>query len=140
MPRMPAVAQESRSIREYTLAGGQTFITGAAVLLNAGVVQECGVDPASILGFALHPAGTMPHTTRVLVAIADKDSTYWLEGNVAPVAADVGAIYGITRDADLVWHVDKTKVGANARVRVVSIDTTRNAYEVKVLAANIQLS
>jgi hypothetical protein len=138
MPRMPAIPQENRSIREYTLPVGQTFIAGAAMVLVAGLAQECAANPALILGFSLHPAGALPQTNRVLVSIAHKDSTFWLEGNVAPVAADVGVAYGIVRDADLVWHVNKADV-VNTRVEVVSIDTTRNLYEVKVITANVQL-
>lgn len=38
------------------------------------------------------------------------------------VATDVGVSYGITKDADNHWYVDRTKTGANAVVKVVGLD------------------
>jgi len=41
-----------------------------------------------------------------------------------PTIADVGKTYGLTKDsAGPYWYVDKSKVGANAAVRIVGIDT-----------------
>jgi hypothetical protein len=140
MPRIPTIPQENRSIREYDIPPGEVFIDGAPMVLLAGFAMECGADPAAILGFSTHPVNVLvPDPFKVLVAIAHRDSTFWMEGNVAPVQADIGAAYGITRDVDRVWHVDKAKGGADARVEVVSIDLVRNMYEVKVINANIQL-
>lgn len=133
--RFPAYPNQGRSVREYPLDGAATFLEGAFVLLNGGEIEECGTNPASILGVALHNAGNLPLEDHILVALAKANSTFILQGNVAPVADDEGKAYGITKDGDGIWYVDKTKTGSDARVFVerVFIGNNRDQYEVSVL-------
>lgn len=138
MPAFPAYPNLRKVIRRYPLATGQTFLEGAAVVLAAGAVSECGADPAAILGFALHDAGADPDTDEILVALASGESTFAMQGTSAPVAGDIGAEYGIVKDADGVWVVDKAET-VNTRVVVEKIFTDRAQFEVRVLAANQQL-
>lgn len=58
---------------------------------------------------------------------------------VAGASTDIGVSYGLTKDADNHWYVDKNKVGADACVVVVGIDEndTRGVY-FRFLAASQQ--
>jgi hypothetical protein len=62
-----------------------------------------------------------------------------MDVSAAPVKADMGASYGLTKDADGYWYVDKAKTTTSARVYVHNIDTERNLVEVSVLIANRQI-
>lgn len=137
MPQ-PAICNKGRQVREYPIAAGQTFVEGAAVLHVDGEIEECGADPAAILGFALHDAGVDPDPSIVLVALAGPESTFFLAGSSAPLATDVGVDYGIAKHADGEWIVDKTDV-LEPRLHVESVDLTRGLFEVRVLGANRQL-
>lgn len=147
MPKRPAVPAKNRQIIQYALDSAQTFKEGAAVLLNTTdeEVDECGADPALILGFAEHAAKDfdggvrMVEGTKVLVALARPGCTFWMSGTTAPVQDDLGKAFGIVKDADSIWVVDKTEVAAT-RVRVVAIDIDLEIFEVSVLAANQQVA
>ena len=139
MSAFPAYPNMGRLIRRYPLAASQTFLEGAAVVLDAsGDVAECGADPALILGFACHAAGADPETTNVLVAVAKAESTFILQGTSAFVQADEGDAYGLVKDGDGIWVVDRTDTTAT-RVRVEKTYIDRAQAEVSVLAANRQL-
>lgn len=138
MPKLSAVVNKGRHVMEYPLASGAAFTEGAAVVLTAGELGECGADPALILGFALHDAGALPHTSRCLVAVAKADTTYFLEGTAAPTAANIGASFGIAKDPGGQWIVDLADVTAT-RVRVEDVDLSRGLFEVSIIQANRQL-
>lgn len=125
-------------IRQYPLADGAEFTEGAAVVLTTGEVDECGADPALILGFALHDAGADPDPSAILVALADANATFIMQGTSAPALTDVGVQYGIAKHADGQWIVDKTDVVA-VRVIVEKVYLDREQFEVRVLPANRQL-
>lgn len=125
-------------IRKFPLAEDAAFLEGAFVVLTDGLADECGADPALILGIALHDAGADPDTGHVLVAIAHANATFILQGSSDPAEDDVGVAYGIAKDGDGIWYVDKTDVVAT-RVSVEKIYLTRDQFEVRVLAANFQL-
>lgn len=139
MPAFPATPafEVPSSTRQYTEAAAQSFKLGAAVFLVAGLVTECGADPASILGFASHPAGKGLPATVDLVEVASEGQKYWMAATSAPVAGDVNTLYGIVKDANGIWIVDKTDV-VNTRVYVHYVDLDRGLLLVSVLAANRQ--
>lgn len=139
MAKVPAIPNQGREIREYILEGTAAFREGAAVVLVDGELEECGADPALIVGFALHDAGALPLTDRCLVAKATDKATFFMEGDSDPVLADTGVEYGIAKDGDGDWYVN-TADTVETRVVVEDVDTTRNLYEVRVLAANRQLA
>lgn len=137
--RFPVYPNLRKVIRERPLATDAAFLEGALVVTTAGELDECGADPELILGCALHDAGADPDTTICLVALATAESTFVMQGSAAPVEADVGVRYGVAKDADGVWFVDKAKVlEAVQRVVVEDIHPEREQYEVRVLAANRQ--
>jgi len=67
------------------------------------------------------------------VEVANSDTVFF--GQVGPTqttaASDVGKSYGMTKDTDGHWYVDKTKVGPAVVVKIVeldTIDTTRGVH------------
>lgn len=138
MPKRTAEPHFHRKIMQYTVDSAATFKDGAAVLLASDEeIEECGADPAAILGFAAEEATKDPETGKVLVHVADELCTFWMEGDNDPVAGDLNQTYGIAKDADGIWYVDGTDT-TNTRVYVHDIDIPRKLYRVSVLAANRQ--
>lgn len=135
-PATPAFAADS-SIREYVEGAAQTFKLGAAVVLTAQLIVECGADPASILGFAQHAAGKNIPATKDLVAVASEGQKFWMAAGTAYVAADIGVSFGIVKDANGIWVVDRTET-VNTRVYLHYVDLERQLALVSVLAANRQ--
>lgn len=136
-PALPAFAAD-QSAAKYTEEAAQTFKLGAAVLLNGSQnIAECGADPASILGFAAHPAGKNIPATEDLVWKASEGQKFWMAGTSNPVKANINASFGIVKDADGIWIVDITDTVAT-RLYVHNIDLERNLFLVSVLAANRQ--
>lgn len=60
--------------------------------------------------------------TEIFLAIPD--STFFAQVGPAQVTAqtDIGKQYGLTKDVDGHWYVDKTKTGGNACVSIVGLD------------------
>lgn len=138
MAKQAAIPETGRQLRLYPLDAAATFPEGAVVVLVGGEVEEGGADPAVILGFAQHAAGDYVEASKGLVALATAEATFWVEGDRAPAAADIGAEYGFAVDGDGDWYLDTTEV-VNTRAVVQDIDETRSLFLIRVLAANRQL-
>lgn len=146
------------SVNTLPQAAVPTFLRGYPVVVTAGLVDECGVNPASIAGFALQDNSTNPgfaaansptvitgRSSTASIAIAN-DSTEFMgplvNGSaviIAPVAADLGASYGFTKFGT-VWSIDKAKTAGNARAIITDIDILNNLVIFKILKANQQFS
>lgn len=133
-------------IQEYNATSGADFKTGAVLVFSSGEVTEAGANPGAgtIVGVALaeedgapgynmanQPSNVTWRTKNVPVAVANGNIfrgkiTNGSSTVIAPVAADVGASYGITAYTG-VWYVDKNKTGADARVVITKIDTLTNS-------------
>jgi hypothetical protein len=140
--KFPAIpVAKDRRIVEYDLAAAQTFVKGAAVVLNASEeVAECGADPAVVLGFAAEPAGSNPESaSKVLVCLAEGNRRFWIEGDNAPTMDDVNQTYGLAKDADGYWYVDGSESGALS-CYVHTVDTERDLYEISILETVAQIS
>jgi hypothetical protein len=98
-----------------------------------GIGGPAGAQGAKVLSFgavpfetsALNiPRGAPLNDGRMGFEVATLDTIFY--GQVGPaqntVAGDVGKQYGMTKDADNHWFVDKTKTGANAVVIIVKLD------------------
>lgn len=77
---------------------------------------------------------------RIQIEVALDDTMFLAQVGPAQTTAatDVGVNYGMTKDADNHWFVDKTKTGANAVCQVVKLDqadTTRGVWIVFLRAA-----
>lgn len=136
-PALPAFAAD-HTAKEYTEAAAQTFKLGAIVLLDASEdIIEAGADPASILGFAAHPAGKNIPATKDLVWVASEGQKFWMASSTDPVKADINQNYGVLKDADGIWIVDKAET-VSTRIHTHMVDLDRKLMLVSVLAANRQ--
>jgi hypothetical protein len=139
MSKMPAIRDVGGYLKEYTVKNAETFKQGAFILLNTdGTIEECGTDPTLILGFALDQAGSLPETSRAVVVVQTHGDRFWMQGSSDPVLTDVNKSYGVIKDGNGIWTVDKTDV-VNTRVEVVEVDLVRNYFLVTLKVANIQL-
>src|SRR5258708_30498358 len=120
-PAIPAFAPESPTV-QLTEGAAQTFKLGAAVVLDASqFVTECGADPALISGFAGHPATKGIPITVDLVHKAWEGQKFWmsaLPAGGALVYGDTNKTYGITKDANGIWQLDRSKTAAAARLYI----------------------
>jgi hypothetical protein len=115
--------------------GGPAGAQGAKVLTFGAVPFE----PSAVN----IPRGAPLNDGRIGFEAADVDTVFY--GQVGPaqttVAGDVGKTYGMTKDTDNHWFVDKTKTGANAVVQIVKLDpndlsaTPRGVYFIVLPAA-----
>jgi hypothetical protein len=77
------------------------------------------------------------------IVVANLDTVFY--GQVGPsqttAASDVGISYGLTKDSDNHWYVDKTKTGSSAVVKVIGLDQwdTARGVQFQFLAAAMQL-
>lgn len=144
--KMPIISTaKSRQNQAYDLTAAQNFKGGSAVLLT-GIqeISECGTDPALILGFSVGPTHGLAGQAadpeaKILVHKAGEGQKFWGDFSVAPLKSDIGVSYGITRDADGFWYVDKAKTAGSARVFIHQVDTDTNRVEFSVLIANRQI-
>jgi hypothetical protein len=110
-------------------AASNLVTTGVPKTLTFGSVQ----NQASAVNI---PRGAPINDGKIGVEIAAQDTVWY--GQVGPAqttaVTDVGKQYGMTKDADGHWYVDKTKttVGTNTVVTIVAIDgnldTTRGVF------------
>lgn len=150
----------SPEIQEFTVTAAQTFIRGAVLVFSGGTVSEGGANPTDIVGVAMADAFSAPgydaanspspitwREATISVAKAEADRNIFVSPlcnntltstKVAPVAADVGVQYGISKQTSgpsaEAWWLDKNITGANARVEVVKVDITNQLAHFKFLA------
>lgn len=142
MPRVPATQSAGRRDNiQLPIKAGQTYKTGAFVFLDATPeLNECGADPASIYGISEEPAGKNPvDATKGIVGRATEAARWWIQCSADPVAANLGILYGIAKDADGIWYCDFTDV-VNTRVYVHQVDVDTKRVEISVKEANRQVA
>lgn len=155
---LPAYSEggSTYTVQNYTVKAAENFKAGAVLIFDTGTVAEAGTNPGAgtILGVSLADAGSNPgfnmanqpsvvtgRVDTVPVALAKNNTVFLAElvnnsaVRITPVAADVGAEYGITEQTDRSWTVDKAKTGANARVTIVKIDIENKKVWCKFLAS-----
>ena len=98
-------------------------ITGTQVIQTYGSVpnQPSGVNIA--LGTPMSDGRTLymePNSDNVFQALFD-NSTGVVAADWTPVQTDIGVNYGLTKDANGFWYVDKGKTGNNAVLQVVGL-------------------
>lgn len=110
-----SIPQES-----FPEAATQTFKHGAPVLLSVGYIQECGADPALILGIASRNGqnGATAGLYSQSVILAHPDTLFEANldnasGTTASAHTDRGKNYGIAKHVGTgTWYVDSTDVTA----------------------------
>ncbi len=116
-----------------------TFVVGSAVGPNTIGAVKANLGPGTRADVPNQPAartifrGAPYNDTRIGFEVANGDTVFY--GQVGPLqvtaASDVGKQYGLTKDTDGHWFIDKTKVGGNAVLTVVKqdpIDVTRGLH------------
>jgi hypothetical protein len=98
-------------------------ITGNIAIQTWGSVpnQPLGVNTA--LGTPVSDGRTLymdPTQDNIFQALFD-NSTGTVAANWTPVQTDIGVSYGLTKDANGYWYVDKGKTGASAVVQIVGL-------------------
>lgn len=98
-------------------------ITGTEVIQTWGSVpnQPSGVNIS--LGTPMSDGRTLymePNSSNVFQALFD-NSAGAVAADWTPVQTDIGVSYGLTKDANGFWYVDKNKTGANAVLQVVGL-------------------
>lgn len=110
-------------------AGAPAFpwggITGTGAMQTYGSVpfQPNAVNIA--LGAPVSDGRTLfmsPDIDNIFEAIFD-NSNGAVAADYTPTQADIGKQYGMTKDANGFWYVDKNKTGASAVVQIVGINT-----------------
>lgn len=144
-------------VQSMAYVAGQTFLKGALLIdVASGEVQECGADPALILGVALEDAGSkigygVPNASQTTVVtgrvqevsmlIADRDTQFSGRGvnggtdPVLPLLTHIGEVYGVTKVVND-WVIDFAKAGT-PRVIITDIRDSDNTFLFKVLEVNL---
>jgi hypothetical protein len=128
-PITPVFRNEAYRFVTYPVKDAEDFEKGAAVLLNDdGEIEECGADPALVLGFAL--AGTDDYEWKddtfgnvkpsIPVALADQTFRGTLEGTY-DADGHISVDFGLVKDATGYWTVDETDE-TNVRVILIGVD------------------
>jgi hypothetical protein len=116
-----------------------------------GTINECGADPALILGVAMSAAidpnspygyvNAATYLTKVPVVVLRPSMVVGLcVGTGTLVQADEEKDYGITKLANGNWSLDRTKVtaGTNTRFHVTRVYVTQQIALGYFLATNLQ--
>jgi hypothetical protein len=101
-------------------------------------IDECGADPALILGKAAAP-NTLSwlYNGQVPVEIITPEVEYGMCVTGTLTAANQGIAYGIVKNASGNWAVDLSETSAT-RVWISRVDVDRGIAFVKFLAASLQ--
>lgn len=116
----------------------------ASNLTTLGVAKTLTFGSVPFQSSAVNiPRGAPLNDGRIGLYSAAPDNVFFGEvgPSQTPVAADLGLSYGLTKDTDGHWFVDRTKTGASVVVKIVKLDTIDTARGVHfvILPAAAQL-
>lgn len=121
---------QDSSVLQFKPAGAATFKAGALVVYATGSddIDECGADPALILGIALSDAAakTIYANGKIPVMVLDPTMVVGLSSATTPTEAvvlDVG--FGIEKTG--FWRIDITDTTAT-RVQVLEVDIPNGIF------------
>lgn len=121
----------------HTLKSGETFKAGDFVVLdsNEDVLEASSADETPLYGIAAENAADVVESGYVMVYPFTDDLVIAITGDNAPTADDVNQDYGWVEDGDGIYTVDGTDT-TNVALHVIDVDTNRELYFCKVLAAD----
>lgn len=134
-------------VRHINVTAGQTFITGAMVVLSSGAVSECGADPATWTGIAMAPASVGLATPesiyggdKIPVFIATPLDTFFVASATTPVyATHIGVAYGVVKSTN--WLLDTSETTATIwEVIDVSNSPQQEGFYARPLASRLNPS
>ena len=120
-----------------TLKASETFKAGDFVVLdsNEDVLEASSADQTPLYGMAAENAANVVEAGFVMVHPFTDNLVIAITGDNDPTADDVNQSYGWVEDGDGIYTVDGTDT-VNVALYVIGVDTNRNEYFVKVLAAD----
>lgn len=130
----------------FPVDSAATFLPRALVFMNTTdeEIEECGADPALIMGFAGTRADqkflykSAAGVDRVIVEVISPEVEYGLCVGAGTLTQDnVGKAYGLAKLASTNWSVDLSDTSAT-RVTVIGADLVNQIAWVKFLPANLQ--
>lgn len=140
-PAFVAYNHDEYDVAAFPIASTNAGKAGSLCLLNTGTgeIDECGADPALILGLMTGPysARQIYDGDEMPVVVLDSNVVVGLCSATTPSAANLEVEYGVVKLASGNWAVDTTETVAT-RVHVVKIDIAAGIYYCKFLAANLQ--
>jgi hypothetical protein len=100
---------------------------------GSGALQTYGSVPNQPLGVNIAPGAPVvdgrslfmsPAADNVFEAIFDNSGTINTSADITPVQSDIGKLYGLTKDTNGYWYVDKNKAtaGTNTCVQIQGIN------------------
>ena len=147
-------------ITQRLYATGQTFKIGAIVIFDGGKnIIEASATPTTAVGVAAEPPGTHPgfspaNAAQTLVVTGAAQEVGVYDGNddtifsmrgvnggtdpAVPVQANVGAKFGVIKDANGIWALNIADT-TNVMFEVVDIDIPNNIFFCKFLSSALVL-
>ena len=117
------VSKESASNLAVTGTVPSMFGAGAiGAVSTVGVVSAKNVQNQPLARTIYR--GSPYNDTRVGFEVAVSDTVFYgqVGPNQTPVPSDVSKLYGLTKDTDGHWYVDRTKTGNSAVLTIVKLD------------------
>lgn len=124
----------------FTPAVGATFLVNKLLVLNTGtqLVDECGADPAAILGRSVSRADqAFLWNGRVPVEVIDSNVDYVMGVSDTVGLANTMKAYGVVKLASGNWVVDISETSATV-CTIVHVDIVNQLVTVRFLASVLQ--
>jgi hypothetical protein len=140
-PAFVAYHHEHYDVGSYAIDSANAGKAGSLCFLNTGdnEVEECGADPALILGLmtgpysarTIYPGGKMP------VIVLDQNVVVGMCSATTPADSHLTDLFGVVKLASGNWAVDIGDTSA-VKVQVVRHDIAAGIFYVKFLPASLQ--
>ena len=140
-PAYVAYNHEDYDVGRFAIDSANAGKAGSLCFLNTAdnEVEECGADPALILGLMTGPytARTIYPSSKMPVIILNENVVVAMCSATTPSDAHLGRSYGIVKLASGNWAVD-TGETVNTRLTVKKVDATAGIFYCVFLPANLQ--
>lgn len=140
-PAYVAYNHEAYDVGKFAIDAANAGKAGSLCFLNTGdnEVEECGADPALILGLMTGPrtARTIYPDSKMPVIILSDNVVVAMCSATTPTDAHLERPFGIVKLASGNWAVDTTDA-VNTRLVVKKIDAVAGIWYCVFLPANLQ--
>lgn len=140
-PAFVAKNHDEYDVGQFTLDSANGGKAGSFCFLNLSdnEVEECGADPALILGLMTgnYASRLIYASSKVPVIVLDPNVILGMCSATVPTDAHLTRKYGIAKLASGNWAVDVGDT-TNLRVEVFGYDAAKGLFYVKVLANYLQ--
>lgn len=140
-PAYVAYNHEDYDVGKFSIDSANAGKAGTLCFLNTGdnEVEECGADPALILGLMTGPytARTIYPGAKMPVIILNENVVVAMCSATTPTDAHVTRSYGVVKLASGNWAVDISDT-VNTRLTVKKVDAVAGIFYCVFLPANLQ--